>query len=277
MAIISKQQLLTITLCLGIFLALGTVGAYTAPTTNPTGDNTEEPVLENVTSQAKSGNLSVYAFDVSLGSIFNQDTTFESIVAGGDETDTNSTLSFGDTTHETSIAVAGTLLTQKTFRSDSLRHSGPGLKPLCANAAGELFLCAGGGTPGPSCGNGSVESPEQCDDGGVVDGDGCSSSCSIEQSTYEIGGASASIGYDNGGNTIVTFGANLTGTATQDEYIALRYQFNDPFAFPEYHYFVIPTGQSSVYEEGRQVPSDYQVFDSCVESASLPIPDALKC
>ena len=34
--------------------------------------------------------------------------------------------------------------------------------------------------PGPVCGNGIVESGEQCDDGNTVDGDGCSSTCTIE-------------------------------------------------------------------------------------------------
>ena len=32
----------------------------------------------------------------------------------------------------------------------------------------------------PVCGNGIIESGEQCDDGNLVDGDGCSSTCQIE-------------------------------------------------------------------------------------------------
>jgi len=32
----------------------------------------------------------------------------------------------------------------------------------------------------PICGNGTVEEPEQCDDGNTIDGDGCSASCEIE-------------------------------------------------------------------------------------------------
>jgi cysteine-rich repeat protein len=36
---------------------------------------------------------------------------------------------------------------------------------------------------GPTCGNGIVESGEQCDDKGVVDGDGCSSTCQLELPT----------------------------------------------------------------------------------------------
>jgi len=34
--------------------------------------------------------------------------------------------------------------------------------------------------PGPTCGDGIVQAPEQCDDGNVLDGDGCSSTCTIE-------------------------------------------------------------------------------------------------
>jgi len=34
--------------------------------------------------------------------------------------------------------------------------------------------------PGPRCGDGIVQAPEQCDDGGYVSGDGCSSECTIE-------------------------------------------------------------------------------------------------
>jgi cysteine-rich repeat protein len=37
-----------------------------------------------------------------------------------------------------------------------------------------------GGCLGASCGNGEVESDEACDDGNLVDGDGCSASCTVE-------------------------------------------------------------------------------------------------
>jgi cysteine-rich repeat protein len=36
--------------------------------------------------------------------------------------------------------------------------------------------------PCPNCGNRSIEPPETCDDGNMLDGDGCSSSCQIEES-----------------------------------------------------------------------------------------------
>ncbi|MCW5888994.1 MAG: hypothetical protein KIT14_00425 [bacterium] len=36
------------------------------------------------------------------------------------------------------------------------------------------------GDPAPVCGNGTVESPEQCDDGNTVDGDCCSPTCTFD-------------------------------------------------------------------------------------------------
>jgi cysteine-rich repeat protein len=43
-------------------------------------------------------------------------------------------------------------------------------------AAGTPSFCV----PAPVCGNGKLETREQCDDGNTVDGDGCSSTCTIE-------------------------------------------------------------------------------------------------
>jgi len=37
----------------------------------------------------------------------------------------------------------------------------------------------------PYCGNGSMDANEECDDGGSVDGDGCSSACKLEKSAKE--------------------------------------------------------------------------------------------
>ncbi len=36
---------------------------------------------------------------------------------------------------------------------------------------------------GPTCGNGVAEAPEECDDGGTGDGDGCSSTCTLEDTS----------------------------------------------------------------------------------------------
>ncbi len=55
----------------------------------------------------------------------------------------------------------------------------------CMMVAGQYEQITGGTMPcemmsGPMCGNGVVEPPEECDDGGNEDGDGCSSECLIE-------------------------------------------------------------------------------------------------
>ena len=50
-------------------------------------------------------------------------------------------------------------------------------EPICrgTNGTGTTHACT------TSCGNGNIETGEQCDDGNQVDGDGCSSRCQIEQ------------------------------------------------------------------------------------------------
>jgi fibro-slime domain-containing protein len=47
-------------------------------------------------------------------------------------------------------------------------------EPVCRNAAGKTGACA------TACGNGNVETGEQCDDDNLNNGDGCSSTCMIE-------------------------------------------------------------------------------------------------
>jgi cysteine-rich repeat protein len=51
------------------------------------------------------------------------------------------------------------------------------------NASGESALSNELALPAPppACGNGSLESPEQCDDGNTASGDGCSASCQVER------------------------------------------------------------------------------------------------
>lgn len=52
---------------------------------------------------------------------------------------------------------------------------------LARVAACATLACAlASGASAATCGDGTVESPEQCDDGNVVSGDGCSSSCLVE-------------------------------------------------------------------------------------------------
>jgi fibro-slime domain-containing protein len=47
-------------------------------------------------------------------------------------------------------------------------------EPICRNSSGKTQACA------PSCGNGTIEQGEACDDGNQKDGDGCSHDCKLE-------------------------------------------------------------------------------------------------
>jgi len=47
-------------------------------------------------------------------------------------------------------------------------------EPVCRNASGKTQACS------TSCGNGNIETGEQCDDGNAVSGDGCSATCQTE-------------------------------------------------------------------------------------------------
>jgi cysteine-rich repeat protein len=46
--------------------------------------------------------------------------------------------------------------------------------------AGAMYVQSGVVCPAPVCGNGLIEAGEQCDDGNLTNGDGCSSHCTLE-------------------------------------------------------------------------------------------------
>lgn len=50
---------------------------------------------------------------------------------------------------------------------------------MATSSSSTASSSATGGT-GASCGDGAVEPPEQCDDGGTDDGDGCDADCRVE-------------------------------------------------------------------------------------------------
>ena len=56
----------------------------------------------------------------------------------------------------------------------------------CTGGVGSLSTC----TPAPFCGDGTVQSGEDCDDGNNHDGDGCSHNCRVEPS-YTCTGTSS--------------------------------------------------------------------------------------
>jgi cysteine-rich repeat protein len=68
---------------------------------------------------------------------------------------------------------AGTCEAQCAFTPITSPHGGDGCCPVGGNANTDTDC-------DPLCGNGVVETGEQCDDGDVEDGDGCSANCSSE-------------------------------------------------------------------------------------------------
>ena len=64
---------------------------------------------------------------------------------------------------------------------------GPPLQ-VCSN----LYLCE------IACGNGAIDPGEECDDGNTNDGDGCSSTCTIESSDWTCSGEPSDCHYCNG-------------------------------------------------------------------------------
>ena len=54
-----------------------------------------------------------------------------------------------------------------------------------------LVVARGGGSlsqvSAPTCGNGTIEAGEACDDGNLLNNDGCSSTCTVEQECYDTG------------------------------------------------------------------------------------------
>ncbi|MFN8544411.1 MAG: PQQ-dependent sugar dehydrogenase [Candidatus Binatia bacterium] len=48
--------------------------------------------------------------------------------------------------------------------------------------------------PSPVCGNGIAEAPEECDDGGTADGDGCSATCQLENASALCAGVPTTSG-----------------------------------------------------------------------------------
>jgi len=80
----------------------------------------------------------------------------------------------------------------------------------------------GGGTPGPYisiCGNGISEPGEQCDDGNLINGDGCSSVCAIEQvagATTEQQGGGEQTGTGQQGEEVLGLGTGAPSQPTEE-------------------------------------------------------------
>ena len=66
---------------------------------------------------------------------------------------------------------------------------------------GESCSDEGSGSCGPTCGNGKLETGEQCDDGNTTSGDGCSSTCTTEGPKCGNGIVESGEGCDDGNTT----------------------------------------------------------------------------
>jgi cysteine-rich repeat protein len=69
-----------------------------------------------------------------------------------------------------------------------------------------------------SCGNGTVDSGEECDDGNTMSGDGCSSTCTVELASYCNMAVAGALGSDAGdtsdGSSV--FQGSCTGAGKED-------------------------------------------------------------
>jgi cysteine-rich repeat protein len=67
-----------------------------------------------------------------------------------------------------------------------------------------------GTIPGSTCGNGTLEGLEQCDDHNLNSGDGCSSTCTVEASFAKLSIADVAITEGNSGTKLATFTVMLS-------------------------------------------------------------------
>lgn len=150
-----------------------------AQTTPPPGGNIAPPVHTLSGSQVKTSNLSVTGFVAQQQATFKQDTFISGIIKGA-LTGNSSTVSIGRTVTPVSTYATGTVENKLALGSDKLKNTAS--RAVCGTNGGEVVLC----DQSPICGNNTVESPEQCDDGNTTNGDGCTNSCSIEPAPVDL-------------------------------------------------------------------------------------------
>jgi cysteine-rich repeat protein len=126
-----------------------------------------------------------------------------------------------------------------------------------------------GGAPNP-CGNGSIDTDEQCDDGNVSDGDGCGATCEVEcagltdPSTfhcYVI--VEDPLDWQSSRDACATLGADfdLTAISSQEEQTYLSTQTEiDDLLVPDTNSAVLWLGGTDVAEEGTWLWANGEPF-----------------
>lgn len=215
-----------------LFVAsLASAVSYSGPSGTYPANNTAKPVYTGTDDGEKPGGLSVYAFIANQDANLGGATTFLAPMFGSSITDT---LLFGgyDTelggTRIVDIVASGSIQSSGSLFSQEVATSGT-REPLCATTDGEVVLCGNTNPPGAICGNNIPESGEQCDDGNIINGDGCSSMCQIENppiAADNIGVYSHSVQAGTGDEN-VSCSVSLTQPATQDERVFISYRYTD--------------------------------------------------
>lgn len=125
-----------------VFIAGLTFAAYdfVAPGCAPTACNSNEPLDVSANDQVKESGLSVNTFNVVGSTFIGGSTYFGGSVSGGNPNTKYSSLYFGTEAKAVPVVVRGDTTLAGSFQSDTLKTGG-GLKPLCANASGTLFIC----------------------------------------------------------------------------------------------------------------------------------------
>lgn len=84
-----------------------------------------------------------------------------------------------------------------TASTDDITCAGSAIFDIVAGVTTQINMpiqCRANKPANPICGNGLIESPEECDDGNTFNGDGCSSSCTIETALPRCGDGILDVG-----------------------------------------------------------------------------------
>ncbi|MEO5646358.1 MAG: hypothetical protein ABIO57_01140 [Candidatus Paceibacterota bacterium] len=130
-----------------LIFSAGLTAAYTPPVATPPQDNTDAPLDVGTADQVKDGDLAVTTFEARGNAYLAKDTFFNGMVRGDTPADKDSTVTFGGSANNVSVAINGTAAILGHYQSDSLKTPSGNKEPLCANATGTFYLCGSTATP----------------------------------------------------------------------------------------------------------------------------------